>query len=58
MESLPEVGTPVKVHCVGHRQDGRFGVVAYHGRFFGTVGVSIDGQNYGFLPSELSSDAA
>lgn len=48
------VGDAVTVGTRGHRHSGRAGTVSYLGTVFGTIGVSIDGQDYGFLPSELT----
>lgn len=47
------IGTKVIVNSPGHGQDGRTGIVDYHGRFFGTLGVIIDGKTYGFMPNEI-----
>lgn len=52
------VGDAVTVTCPGHRHDGRTGTVSYLDTLFmGTVGVSIDGQDYGFFPAELTATA-
>ena len=48
-----EIGGNVTVNSPGHRQDGRTGTVSYQGRFMDTWGVSIEGHDYGFLPTEL-----
>lgn len=49
------VGDDVTVTCPGHRHDGRTGTVSYLGDLFVTVGVSIEGQDYGFFPAELTA---
>lgn len=49
------VGDTVAVTCPGHRHDGCAGTVSFLGTLFTTVGVSIDGQDYGFFPGELSA---
>lgn len=49
-----QIGDRVTIHCPNHRQDGKSGPVVYHGQHFGTVGVEIDGRNYGFTPDELT----
>lgn len=51
------VGDPVAVSSPGHRHDGRTGTVSYLGTLLLTVGVSIDGQDYGFFPAELTPAA-
>lgn len=48
------VGDSVAVDCRGHRLDGRTGQVSYLGTLLLTVGVSIDGEDYGFFPAELT----
>ena len=53
-----EVGDRVTIHCPGHRQDGRSGSVVYLGKYFGTVGVEIDGSDYGFTSNELTKAVA
>lgn len=57
MSSL-KIGTRAKVNSPGHGQDRRTGTVVYHSEFMGTIGVEIDGHNYGFFASELSEDPA
>lgn len=48
------VGDEVAISSAGHRHDRRTGKVAYLSEFWGTVGVSIDGSDYGFLRGELT----
>lgn len=48
------LGDDVTVTCPGHRHDGRTGTVSYLGDLFVTVGVSIEGQDYGFFSAELT----
>lgn len=48
------VGDEVSISSPGHRHDGRTGKVSYLSEFWGTVGVSIDGSDYGFLRGELT----
>lgn len=57
MNDLPQIGAKVIINSPGHRQDGRTGTVAYIGKFFGTVGVAIDGHEFGLMPSELEAAA-
>lgn len=49
------VGDTVTVTCPGHRHNGRSGTVSYLGTLFVTVGVSIEGQDYGFFSAELTA---
>lgn len=47
------VGETVTIDSPGHRQHSKSGTVIYHGIFMGTIGVEIDGERFGFLPSEV-----
>jgi len=51
---FPIVGECVIINSRGHLKDGRTGVVIYHSEFMGTVGIEVDGQDYGFMLSEVS----
>lgn len=48
-----KVGDLVKIESPTHGQHGAIGTVIYHGKTFGTWGVKIDYQCYGFFPNEL-----
>lgn len=49
-----QVGETVTINVPGHhRMHGRTGVVDYTNSILGTVGVSFDGDLYGFLPHEV-----
>lgn len=47
------IGSEVSIDSPGHRQNGKIGKVIYHSEYLGTVGVTFDGDDYGFAPFEV-----
>lgn len=55
--SALQAGACVRINSPHHRADGRTGTVssAAPSLFMGTWRVLVDGEEYGFMPSELST---